>query len=933
MGNGINNIALLRNIFIGQWRKNFSQSSLFRVQKSWAWEGNRRERVSAIGIFLLMVFTSFAPSTLLAEGARPDKKIFFNIPQQRADLALVQFAEQADLTFVFPFEEARKETVSVVIGEYTRREALIALLSETSLRPEITETDGVLSVRIQKEVSNNEGIMSRKSLLSRLAAGVSSIVVGAAANGGAVAQDSLGDTASENRDVVIVTARKREENLQDVPISITAISQDALREANAFGLEDIAELTPGLTFRNVNGFSEPTIRGLALQDQLGLQANVGVFIDGVFLNNRSSIEFNNLDLAQVEVLKGPQSALFGRNTFAGAINYTTRGPSIGEFDATIEGEAGSHGRLGARGSVNLPISDFAAIRVFGGSSKFEGTITNERGGEDLGGWDERTTYGASALLETGRFRLKGFYARNEINEDQPGFRSLGFRANNAGNEYVSLISGEPNVFTFFSGDAPTFDSVDVAPEGQGNVGHYWLAYGNLDVDLDIATLTLNYSHSESSYRTSFDNTGDPDAVNRPFFGIYTAQFFTNYTGDLAEQDSYEVRLTSNEDSPFDWLIGYSHFDSVTGSAVGTITPLFADPSTLEAITNVTERLNANIDAIYASFSVPVSDRLNVSGEIRYTDEGQVVFDEAQIFFFPAASRPSTSKSAGFEFWSGRASLDYQIADDIMVYGYAARGVKSGGINFSGGVGFETFDPETNWTYEAGVKASLWDGRAVVNAALYYIDWTDLQANAPATLDAGDVVVNGIGASSKGIELDASIDVTEKFNLRFATAINDPKYADGFLDASIEGSCVETPADNVTNVLVSTCSNDVSGNQIARTSNFQLFVGGTYTEPDLLFGLDGYVGGNFSHKASAPDLSLNLLEQGAANVFNIRIGLRKDDMDIAFWADNVLDAEYAERLGSGGDFEATQSCPNCGARRSSIFPANGRTWGFKVLKRF
>lgn len=772
--------------------------------------------------------------------------------------------------------------------------------------------------------------MPKTKFLSKLAAGASFIVIGSLGSGGANAQSVTSDGANQTRDVVIVTARKREENLQDVPISITAISQDALRDANAFGLEDIAELTPGLTFRNVNGFSEPTIRGLALQDQLGLQGNVGVFIDGVFLNNRSSIEFNNLDIAQLEVLKGPQSALFGRNTFAGAINYTTRGPSIGEFDATLQGEVGSHGRLGGRGSVNIPLGDFAAIRVFGGSSKFEGTITNERGGEDLGGWDERTTYGASGLIEAGRFRLRGFYARNEINEDQPGFRRISFRENNAGSEYVSSIPGEPNIFTFFSGRAPRFDSVDVAPEGQGNIGHYWLAYGNLDVDVDVATITLNYSRSESSYRTSFDNTGDPDAVNRPFFGTYTAQFFTNYTGDLAEQDSYEVRIASKEDAPFDWLVGYSHFDSVTGSAVGTITPLFADPSTLEAITNVTERLNANIDAIYASFSVPVSDRLNVSGEVRYTDEDQVVVDQAQIFFFPAASRPATSMSAGFEFWSGRASLDYQIADNVMVYGYAARGVKSGGINFSGGVGFETFDPETNWTYEAGVKASLWDGRAIVNAAVYYIDWTDLQSNAPATLDAGDVVVNGIGATSKGIEIDASIDVTEKFNLRFATAINDPKYSDGFIDASIEGSCGVNTA---TNTVVSLCSADVSGNQIARTSDFQLFVGSTYTEPDLVFGLDGYVGANFSHKASAPDLSLNLLEQGASNVFNLRIGLRKDDLDIALWADNVLDAEYTERLGSGGDFESAQSCANCGARRSTIFPANGRTWGFRVLKRF
>lgn len=930
MGNGINKITLLRNKCISQWRKYFSHSSLFRARKNRVLEGNGRENTSVASIFLLMVLVAFAPSKLVAEGVNSDKKIFFNISQQRADLALVQFAEQADLTFVFPFEEARKETVSGVIGEYSRREALIALLSETSLRPDITETDGVLSVRIQKEVSKYEGIMSRKSLLSRLAAGVSSIVIGAVANGGAIAQDNLGDAASESRDVIFVKARKRKENLQDVPISIRAISQDELRDANAFGLQDIAELTPGLTYRNVAGFAEPTIRGLALQDQLGVQANVGVFIDGVYLNNRSSIEFNNLDLAQVEVLKGPQSALFGRNTFAGAINYTTRNPTIGEFDATLEGEAGSHERLGIKGSVNLPVSDFAAIRVFGGASKFDGTITNNRGGERLGGWKERTTYGASALVEVDRIRLKAFYARNEIQEDQPAFRQIGFRGNNAGSEYVSSISGEPNLFTLFEGNADTFSSVDMAPGGAGNVGHYWLAYGNLDVDLDITTLTLNYSHSESLYETAFDNTADPDAVNRTFSGPYSAQFFTNSTGDLSEQDSYEVRFASSDDSAFDWLVGYSHFDSVTGAAVGTITPLVADPSALERITNVTERINSNIDSIFASFSYPVTDRLNVGGEVRYTDENQVVEDEAQIFFLPAFSRPLTTESAAFEYWSGRASLDYQIADDVMVYSYAARGVKSGGINFGAGAGFETFDPESNWTYELGVKSTLWDGRAVVNGAVYYIDWSDLQSNAPASLSAGPVVVNGIGATSIGVEIDASVDVTENLNIQLATAYNDPEYNDGFIDAAIEASCGVNAA---TNVLISACSPDVSGNQIARTSNFQVFTAATYVAPELVFGFDGYVRADFSHKASAPALSLNLLEQGASNVFNFRIGVRKADADIAFWMDNVFDEEYNERLGSGFDFEATPSCNGCGVRNSRVFPANGRTWGFKVLKRF
>ena len=192
--------------------------------------------------------------------------------------------------------------------------------------------------------------------------------------GMAHAQEDTSDAVSEATDdtdavnrlgKIIVQARKREENLQDEPISITALGKDELRDANVFSLEDVAQLTPGVTFRNESGLGEINIRGLAQTDIAGLQSNVGVFIDGVFLNNRSSLDFGNMDLAQIEVLKGPQSALFGRNTFAGAVNYITNPARIGEFDATVEAEVGTDDLYGIKGTINLPLGDVAALRIFG----------------------------------------------------------------------------------------------------------------------------------------------------------------------------------------------------------------------------------------------------------------------------------------------------------------------------------------------------------------------------------------------------------------------------------------------------------------------------------------------------------------------------------------------------------------------------------------
>ncbi|MEM8917388.1 MAG: TonB-dependent receptor [Pseudomonadota bacterium] len=758
-----------------------------------------------------------------------------------------------------------------------------------------------------------------------LLAGAASLVP----TGQAKAQQTAETADSDDGNIIIVTARKREESLQEVPISITAIGEDELRDANVFGLEDVAQLTPGLSFRQLGGFSEPTIRGLAQTDQLAIQGNVGVFIDGIFINNRAALEFANLDISQVEVLKGPQSALFGRDTFAGAINYRTRAPEIGEFDATIEGEIGSDDLYSIKGSVNLPLGENMAVRVFGGRSEFDGTINNVRSDNNLGGWDERLTYGLSAVFEAGPLKLNVFAARNEIAEDQPALSLLPVAANTGG---ASFDIGGNVVFSLFEGDVPNVNSVDLIGSGTGNVGDYTLIYANAEVDLDFATLTFNGSHSDSSFVARFDNVGDPNAVNVPFFGTFTTQFLTNSTGDESDQQSYEIRLASKPDSSFDWLVGYSRYDSTSGVVLGTITPLFADPTTLEAITSVRNRLIQGIDAVFGSVSVPVTDQLNIGGEFRYTWEDQTATDQADIFFLPAFSRPLTSAEASFDYWSGRASIDYKLNDDVLLYAYAARGTKSGGINASLPTTDPNFvfEPERNWTYEIGTKATLWDGRAVVNAALYYIDWTELQSTAPPSLGLGPITFNGIGATSKGIEIDATVSLTDNLTVRAAATYIDASYNDGFIDGAIEQSCgLVMPAV----VPLTTCSADVSGNRIARTSKVSFFGSATYSIPEVFDGYDLYGRVDFSHEGSSFPLSLNLARLGPTNLANARIGLKGDNYEFSLWVDNLLNTKSITRVTPVNDGAFLGSCNACGIRSTRTFPGNTRTFGLTAVARF
>lgn len=734
---------------------------------------------------------------------------------------------------------------------------------------------------------------------------------------------------------IIVTARKREENLQTVPISINAFDEATLREFNVVALEDIAELTPGMQFRQLTGLPEVVMRGLAQTDQAGLQSNVGVFIDGIFLNNRSTIEFNNMDLKRVEVLKGPQSALFGRNTFAGAINYVTNDAVLEEFDASIDLEYGSDDRMGARGSVNVPLGDHAAVRLFGGTSEWDGAVDNSRGSDNIGGWEDRTTFGFSALLDYERVRLKVFYTDNEIDDDTNALRLSSFEDNNGGTLYQvpDGAGGTTDYWTILTGTLTPPDQISIDPRGRGVKGDVWLAYANLDVDLGFSTLTLNASRSESSYSSFVDNNGDPNAVNIPFFGAYTRQFFTDLTGDLGEQDTYEIRLASNADAPFEWLVGWSRFESTTGGVLGTTTPLFADPDTLERITNVEERLLQDIDAVFGAVNYPLTDQLNLTAELRYTQEDQTLTDLAEIFFFPILGRPLTTADTDFDFWSGRIGLDYSIDDNTMIYGYAARGVKSGGINGTSldpTNPFRTYDPENNWTYELGIKTDILDGRGILNAAVYYIDWTDLQSTAPASFAAGPVTVNGSGAESMGIELDGTFFVTDNFTVRLSGTYIDASYDDDFVDAAVEARCGVNGAPFTP---VTTCSAATGGNQIANTSDLQFFGTGIYTWPELIGSFDGYARASYSFEAGRYPESLNLAQSEDVELVNLRLGLRNEATEIALWMDNAFDEEYLARATRVTDAAAGGICPSCGISSTQLITANGRSWGLRVKHNF
>jgi iron complex outermembrane receptor protein len=747
-------------------------------------------------------------------------------------------------------------------------------------------------------------------------------------------------TTEESENVILVTARKRSEDIQDVPLSVAVVDDEELREANVFSFEDLAATTPGLAFTNVGTLGAPTIRGLAQTDLGAAQTNVGVFLDGIYINNRSGLEFGNMDLARIEVSKGPQSALYGRDSFAGAINYVIRDPELGEFSGYVQGEIGTDDRYGVKGSINLPLGDTAAVRVFGGYSHFDGTIENAQGGQNLGGWDKRFTIGGSVLWEpTDAFSLKLFGVRNEIEEDQPPLVVLDPFQNNGGAQYQNANG---TFFTLFDGDIPKTDTVSLDNRGQGNTGDVTLLYGKAAYDFGGSTLSATVSHLESSFGGQYDNVADPSANNRPLlgFGAPSAFFLTNIGGDASEQQSYELQWASNPGSSFQWLVGASYYDSSTSLQTESLGTNVGDINTLFPISDFSEVLEQDIYSIFGAASIELG-KVTIGGELRYTEEDQFL-DVLQDFIVLGLVIPvpginilaDTEDDTSFDYVAGKATIEYRPNDDHLIYAYAGRGVKTGGINAGQDPDspFYVFEPETNWTYEIGTKSRFADGQITLNTALFFIDWGNLQATTPGSINAASVVFNGPGATSKGIEVQASALITDNLQLDLSGTLLDPEYDDGFIDGSFEQACLAQTPDFVS----STCNGDVSGNRIRQTSKTQAYAAITHFVPEIFSGWELKNRIDFSHEGRRPTTSIGTAVIPAVNLFNYRMTFASDNTEISLWVDNVFDTEWVASVLPISSLEVN-SPGNCGracsVRQENVFVGNGRFAGLTVLQRF
>jgi len=577
---------------------------------------------------------------------------------------------------------------------------------------------------------------------------------------------------------VVVYARKRAENLQEVPVSITAFSSGDIESAGFRDVTDVAALTPGFNMAPLFGgdASTPVIRGLSTT--IG-EPNVGFFVDGVYLGSRLTMtRLLGSFIERIEIARGPQSALYGRNTFGGAINYVTKQPSD-TFEGEAELSVGSDGALLTRATFGGPLGDGNwSYRLGALYDTFDGFYTNELTGGELDDREDLAFLGA--LLWNSEDVDVTLTLTNDSVDN--GNAPLRFLENNSN---LASFQGLPPAFQMFTGTVPGFTSGYAVTPGGLEIDQ---TFASLNINWDLGSLTFNSITGFNGF--THERDGDTD---------YTAQelHFTTTETDYSEW-SQEFRVSSTTEAPVQWMAGVFAYAvdediDITAAYVGPWLPV------LGGTRNVTNQETTNW-AFFGSLNWDMTESVALTFEARYgNEEKEVTAVDTNV---------NTGAQATFQDqddWSSflpKLTISWQASDNHMLYGSYAYSEKSGGFNIVTATGAilpdeRSYEPENSDNFEVGLKSTWADGRIVSTLAGYYVKWEDQIVRAIG--QTGALLNENAGeTTSKGVEFDVMALLTDRLDVRVGGAYNKSEYDQYFfaildsigLDPVLDGNTLQ-----------------------------------------------------------------------------------------------------------------------------------------------
>lgn len=689
---------------------------------------------------------------------------------------------------------------------------------------------------------------------------------------------------------VVVTAQYRAQNIQDVPVAVTAVSGKDLTSKGQTFIDSLLTFTPNAAAQKTDGDTRPRwyIRGLGTGDTAASTVYpVGIYADGVYLNPPVTGGGDLFDLERIEVLRGPQGTLYGKNTTAGAVNFISRKPEFGETNGQATIGIGDYNQRLFEGAVGGELTDWLAARAAFYSEERDGYAKNLTSGDNYEDLNKKS------------FRIQ-FLAK--LNENWEALWKIHNRHYTAGGSNGSLAVGS------YWGKYTRPDGRDTQLDLDESV----------DIEHEGTSLTLNGRYDDYTITSisAYDKTTSQSITDSDYTPYDVAR---GWSDNAWKQFSQEFRVASDQRQRLRWIAGLHYFNEsldangVTARPNKTLPNGAANQSAASPAYRGTfyDQDNQSF-AVFGNTTYDLTDQLSITGGLRWTwEEKDLNLNLVQIqtanltnqtwwkqdaysdliYTATANSNGETQRDKTWKDFTYDLTPEYRINENLKSYFRFARGFKSGGFNTglsTSLIQLTTVEPEYLNSYEWGLKSDWLDGRLIANGNIFYYDYKDIQVNLLTNVGgAGGGVVtaltNGAKAEVKGAELELDALATDNLRLRLAAA---------YLDSEYKNFVNRNPATGVV-------TGDYSGNSLVRSPKTTLGAGAEYTF-DLSSGARVVAGADASYRsreyflADRQNETLEpTLSQGAYTLWNANLSYLSADNKyrVSGYVKNIADKDY------------------------------------------
>lgn len=638
---------------------------------------------------------------------------------------------------------------------------------------------------------------------------------------------------------VIVTAQKDASDIKDVPASVTAVTSTTITSAGLQSITDAGMFAPNTVFTEFTArkVSNARFRGIGSSPA---NPAITTYIDGVPQLSSITSNIELIDVGQIEFVRGPQSPLFGRNTLGGVVNVTSAKPNMSRWTGTLMGPIGNAGLIDGRASISGPIGDKAGISIAAGKQRRDGYTENSITGNDLDFRDG--TFGKAQLmfLPNANWETRVIYAQER---DRDGDYALG-----------------------------DLDAIRIAPF---RVSRDFEGFTNRDIKnttINVRGIGQNFQLDATTGYIKWDTQDKTDLDYSPM----PLAVRDNVEG--SKQFTQEVRVSSPDNAPLalgstmlKWQAGIEYFNQDYNQvAVNTLSAFVLSPQINFPValhSPEAEITTAGI-GLFARGTITFMEKADLTAGLRYDRESS---DARLNTFLVPAIAPSNLVEADQDFndISPSFSFAYRFQPSAMGYVSAARGYKAGGFNPAALPGSEAYEEEHAWHVEGGVKTSLAGGKLAANAAVFFINWDDLQLNVPNPFVPGQFYISNVGrARSRGVEVDLMGKPHSELDLFATLGVTSARFDDGTMSSGV----------------------NVGDNEVPYTPDYTATIGGQWTR-GVTSTINAFVRAELAMSGAFFYDEGNAKSQDAYSLANFRAGAKHKNLFGELWIRNAFDQRY------------------------------------------